>query len=116
MARKRTAVVRRSGTNPTVVKLKAQAAARNTRARMRSREMLADVSAVGGGAVMGWLDTQEWAQKIDLIPGMDDAFVWGIGSYLIGANVSGKMGGVLKGAGVGMLACAARDFVNGDAK
>ena len=47
----------------------------------------------------------------DIVPGLDDAVVWGLGSYIIGANVSGKFGGIVKGLGVGMLACAARDFV-----
>lgn len=113
MARKRSVVVRRSGSSTKVAKLKAAAAARNARQRMKSREMLADASAIGGGAVMGWLDTQEWAKKIDIVEGLDDAVLWGIGSYLLGHNVSGKMGGVFRGAGVGMLACAARDWVNG---
>lgn len=119
MAKKGSSVVVRRGSSAAskeAARLRARLANVHAKRRMESRELLADVTAVGGGVLIGWLDTQKWAQKMDLIEGVDDAWIYGLASYVLGSNISGNWGGIFKGLGVGMLSCAARDLVNGDAK
>ena len=111
--RTRTTVVRRSGSSRTVEKLRARASAASRRRSQEKKQQLQDMAAVGGGIALGFIDRQGWENPID-IPGVPDAGVYGLAAYIVGDRmISGKAGEVVRGLGVGMVACAARDMVDG---
>lgn len=114
MARRRRAItVRRSGGSRTADKLRSRLAASSRRRAQEKKQRFVDMAAVGGGAALGFIDRQGWENPLD-IPGVPDAGVYAAGLYLAGDRfVSGKMGELMRGLGVGMMACAMRDLVDG---
>lgn len=114
MARARKSITVRRGPSPQVAKLKNQLSARARTKAAERKQRTADFAAVAGGAAMGFIDRQNWKNPID-IPGVDDAAVYGPAAYFLADRfLSGRLREMVRGASVGVMACAARELVAGD--